>query len=258
MNLSHAPMWMCALALLAPPTYADLTMNGRSSVAAMGMQGSGQEKVWLDKTLMRRDMTDRGKAYSNLYDFKAKEITIVDHSLRQATVYGMTSLKQQTDASVDSKAVKVEVRPTGRTHTLQKWPCTEHTLSMGMPAEIGGEKLNFEMQGTIWLARNTTEQSETAAILKLMQDPDFFMGVPALAKSSPVQARGISEAIRRVAPMGLLCSVDVALKYEGTGRIAALSSKLASRISLTFDDYRTENIPKGIFEIPAGYHTVRQ
>jgi hypothetical protein len=159
---------------------------------------------------------------------------------------------------VDSKAIKLEVKPTGRIHTLQKWPCTEHTLSLGMPAEIGGEKLSFEMEGTIWLARNTAEQRETAAILKLMQDPDFFMGIPTLAKTSPVQARGISEAIRRVAPMGLLCSVDVSLKYEGSGRIAALSRKMASRISLTYDDYSTENIPKGTFDIPAGYQSIRQ
>lgn len=258
MNLPRVAMLMCALASLAPPSWADLTLHGRSTVVAMGMQGSGQEKVWLDKTMVRRDMMDRGKAYSNIFDFKAKEVTVIDHSLRQATVHATSSLKQQTDASVDSKAITLEVKPTGRTHTLQKWPCAEHNLSLGMPAEIGGEKLNFEMTGTIWLARNTAEQRETAAILKLMQDPDFFMGVPALAKTSPVQARGISEAIRRVAPMGLLCSVDVALKYEGTGRIAALSRKMASRISLTYDDYSTENIPKGAFEIPAGYRAIRQ
>ncbi len=257
MSPSRVLPLICALAL-APSAEADLTLNGRSTVVAMGMQGSGKEKVWLDKTLIRRDMVDRGKAYSNLFDLKAREVTVVDHSLRQATVYSTASLKEQTEASVDSKAIRLEVKPTGRTHTLQKWPCAEHTLNLAMPAEIGGEKLNFEMAGTLWLARNTPEQRETAAVLKLMQEPDFFMGIPTLAKTSPVQARGISEAIRRVAPMGLLCSVDVSLKYEGTGRVATLSKKMASRISLTFDDYSGEPIPKDTFDIPAGYRIVRQ
>jgi hypothetical protein len=257
MKLSPLPLLLCAL-LLVPVARAELTLNGRSTVVAMGMQGAGKEKVWLDNTRIRRDMVDRGKAYSNLFDLKAKEVTIVDHSLRQATVYSTASLKAQTDASVDSKAIKLEVKPTGRTHTLQKWPCVEHSISLAMPAEIGGEKLSFEMEGTLWLARNTAEQRETAAVLKLMQDPDFFMGIPTLAKTSPVQARGISEAIRRVAPMGLLCSVDVSLKYEGTGRVATLSKKMASRISLTYDDYSTESIPKGTFDVPAGYQVVRQ
>lgn len=251
------PLLMAAL-VMPSASQAGLSLNGRSTVVAMGMQGTGREKVWLDNALIRRDMVDRGKAYTNIFDLKAKEVTVIDHSLRQATVYTTASLRQQTDASVDSKAIKLEVKPTGRIHTLQKWPCVEHTLSLAMPAEIGGEKLSFEMEGTLWLARNTPEQKQTATVLKLMQDPDFFMGIPTLAKTSPVQTRGISEAIRRIAPMGLLCSVDVALKYEGTGRIAQLSRKMASRISLTYDDYSSETIPEDAFAVPAGYRVVKQ
>lgn len=256
MRLSAALLGLSAIC--SSLAQADLTLNGRSTVVAMGMQGTGKEKVWLSNTLIRRDMVDRGKAYSNIFDLKAREVTILDHSLRQATVYATGSLKDQTDAWVDSKAIKLEVKPTGRTHILQRWPCVEHTITLAMPAEIGGEKLSFEMEGTVWLARNVLEQRETVAVLRLMQDPDFFLGIPALAKASPVQARGISEAIRRLAPMGLLCSVDVALNYEGTGRVATLSRKMASRISLTFDDYSGEPIPKGTFDVPAGYRTVRQ
>ena len=250
---------VCALALCGfTPAHADLTLNGRSTVVAMGMQGNGKEKVWLDGHLIRRDMVDRGKAYSNIFDLKAKEVTIIDHSMRTATIYSTASIKEQTDAAVDSKAVKMELKPTGRTHTLQNWPCVENDISLAMPAEIGGEKLTFEMEGTVWLARNTAEQKETATVLKLMKEPEFFLGIPALAKTSPVQARGISEAIRKIAPMGLLCSVDVSLKYEGTGRIAQLSKKLASRISLTYDDYSSDPIPKGTFDVPAGYRVVKQ
>ncbi|HNQ05380.1 MAG TPA: hypothetical protein PKH69_12310 [Thiobacillaceae bacterium] len=241
-----------------PPSQADLILNGRSTVVAMGMQGAGQEKIWLSNTLIRRDMLDRGKSYTNLFDLKAREVTVLDHSLRQATVYATDGLRDQAGASVDGKAIKLEVKATGRTHELQKWTCAEHTLMLSMPAEIGGEKLNFEMDGTVWLARNTREQKETAAIVRLMQSPDFFLGIPPLAKASPVQARGISEAIRRLAPMGLLCSVDVALNYEGTGRVATLSRKMASRVSLTFDDYSVQPIPKGTFDVPAGYRMVGQ
>lgn len=247
------------LALLLPVlAHADLVLNGRSTVTAMGMQGAGVEKFWLSQSLIRRDMVDRGKAYSNIFDLKAREVTVLDHSLRQATIYATHSLKEQTDAAVDSKAIKLDVKPTGRTHNLQKWRCAEHDMNLSMPAEIGGEKLTFEMKGQVWLARNTKEQKEIAGILRLMQNPDFFLGIPALAKASPVQARGISEAIRRVAPMGLLCSVDVALNYDGAGRVATLSRKLASRLSLTFDDYSVEAVPKESFDIPGGYRIQRQ
>lgn len=248
----------CLLVCWLPQAQADLTLNGRSTVVAMGMQGAGKEKVWLEGSLIRRDMVDRGKAYSNIFDLKARQVTVLDHSLRTATVYSTATINQQTEAAVDSKAVKLTLKPTGRTHVLGKWPCVEHTLEMAMPAQIGGEKLSFEMDGTLWLARDVPEQKETAAVLRLMQAPDFFLGIPALAKASPVQARGISEAIRRIAPMGLLCSVEVNLKYEGDGRVAQLSRKLASRIGLTYDDYSTGPIPKDAFLTPPGYRVVRQ
>lgn len=258
MSRHLARLFACLFVFGVLPAQADLTLNGRSTVVAMGMQGSGKEQVWLDGTRVRRDLVDRGKSYSNLFDLKAREVTIVDHSLRQATVYATEALHRQTEAVVDSQAIRLEVKPTGRVHTLQAWSCAEHGLRLAMPAEIGGEKLRFEMEGTLWLARDAAEQKETAAILRLMQAPEFFIGLPQLAKVSPVQARGISEAIRRIAPMGLLCSVDVNLKYEGTGRIAQLSRKMASRISITYDDYSSAPIPKGAFDVPAGYKVTRQ
>jgi len=182
---------------------------------------------------------------------------VVDHSLRTATVYATQMLKQQTHAAVDSKALKLDLRPTGRTHLLQQWSCVEHDLRLVLPAEIGGEKLTFEMEGTLWLVRQAREHKEISSVLQLMQDPDFFMSIPPLAKAAPIQAQGISEAIRRLAPLGLMCSVDVDLKYEGQGRVAQLSKKLASRISMTFDDYSTEPIPAGAFDPPPGYRVVR-
>lgn len=253
------PLWVAVgLSLMAPPTLADITLVGRSAIVAMNLQGAGQEKVWLDSTQVRRDLLDRGKAYSNLYDMKAHEITVLDHSQHLATVYDMTVLKQQLHVAVDEKAIKLDLQPTGRRHMLKRWPCIEHRLDFAMPAEVGEEKLSFEMAGTVWLAKNTPEQKETAAVLKLMQAPDFFMGVPGLNRSSQIQAQGLSVAVRRIAPLGLLCSVDVDMKYEGSGRVAALSKKMTSRVSLTFDDYDTTPIAKGTFEIPQGYRVVRQ
>jgi hypothetical protein len=45
---------LCGLALAAPAR-ADLSLAGRSTVHAMGMQGIGQEGLWLRKTKLRRD-----------------------------------------------------------------------------------------------------------------------------------------------------------------------------------------------------------
>ncbi len=240
------------------PAHADLSMTGRSTVVAMGMQGIGQEGVWLRGNQIRRDLIDRGKAYSHLYDLKTREITVIDHSQRLAQVFTMASLNQQSDAKISSKDLKLDLKPTGRKHALQKWKCAEHEIEAAMPAEIAGEKVSFMLSGNVWLARDTAEQKETAAFVNAAQTPDFFMGIPALAKSSPAQARGMSEIVRRMAPMGLLCAVDVKTKYEGTGRMAALSNKLDSRIKLTYEQYGSAPLKPEVFDIPNGYRVERK
>jgi hypothetical protein len=237
---------------------ADLSMTGRSKVIAMGMQGIGQEGIWLHGSQIRRDLIDRGKAYSHLYDLKKREITVIDHSQRFAQIYAMSSLNQQTDAKISSQDLKLDLKPTGRKHALQKWNCAEYDIVAAMPAEIGGEKVSFTLTGNVWLARDTEEQKETAAFVNAAQTPDFFMGIPALAKSSPAQARGMSEIVRRMAPMGLLCAVDVKTKYEGTGRMAALSNKLDSSISLTYQQYGSAPLKADVFDIPNGYRVERK
>ena len=247
---------LCGLALAAPAR-ADLSLAGRSTVHAMGMQGIGQEGLWLRKTKLRRDMIDRGKAYSHLYDLASREITIVDHSLRQASVYAMSALNQDADARFSSKDLKLDLTPTGRRHQLQGWNCAESGIHVAMPAELAGETVSFEMDGTIWLAKNAPEQGDTAAFVKAAQEPDFFMGIPVLAKKSPGQAKGLSEVVKRLAPLGLLCAVDVETRYQGTGRMAELSRKMASRIAVTYDKYVTDTLKDEVFEIPKGYRVVR-
>lgn len=244
--------------LFSTPVRADLSLVGRSTVLAMGMQGVGQEGLWLRKSKLRRDMIDRGKAFSHLYDLSTRKITIIDHSLRQATVFSMSDLNQDADARFSSKELKLDLTPTGRRHQLQKWDCAEQKIFSSMPAEVAGEKVSFEMRGTIWLAKNAPEQNETDAFVKAAQEPDFFMGIPALAKKSPGQAKGMSEVVRRLAPLGLLCAVDVETRYEGTGRMAELSRKMASRISVTYEKYTTDTLKDDVFDIPKGYRVVKQ
>jgi len=255
---SAALLLALASVITTLPASADLSMTGRSIVIAMGMQGIGQEGVWLHGTQIRRDLIDRGKAYSHLYDLKKREITVIDHSQRLVQIYAMANLNQQTDASISSKDLKLDLKPTGRKHALQKWSCAEYDIAATMPAEVGGEKVSFALAGTVWLARDTPEQKEVAAFVSAAQTPDFFMGIPALAKSSPAQARGMSEIVRRMAPMGLLCAVDVKTKYEGTGRMAALSNKLDSRISLTYEQYGSAPLKADVFDIPNGYRVERK
>ncbi len=246
-----------SLCLFQPAARADLTMAGRSTVLAMGMQGIGQEGVWLRRTQIRRDLIDRGKAFTHLYDLDRREIAIIDHSQRLAQVYAMADLREQADARASAGDLRLKITPTGRRQPLQDWSCTEHRLEAAMPAQIGDEQVSFELTGTLWLARNTPQQKEVAAFIKAAENPEFFMGIPALAKTSPAQARGLSEVVRRLAPLGLLCAADVEMRYDGTGRLAELSRKMNSRISVQYERYSTDALDPALFAVPAGYRVVR-
>lgn len=241
----------------ALPAYADLSLLGRSTVQAMGMQGIGKEGLWLRNTQIRRDLVDRGKAYTHLYDLSTREIVIIDHSQRQAQVYAMTDLREQGGARASASDLQLQITPTGRHRALQDWSCAEHILEVAMPAQLGEEKVSFEMTGQVWLARNTPQQKETAAFIKAAENPNFFMAIPALAKSSPEQARGISEVVRRLAPLGLLCGLNLETRYQGTGRMAELSRKLNSRISVQYEQYSTQALNDELFRIPQGYRVIR-
>ena len=147
--MTHASVWLaCLVLIVATSARADLSLVGRSTVNAMGMQGIGQEGLWLRKTKLRRDMIDRGKAYSHLYDLASREITIIDHSLRQARVYAMSALNQDADARVSGKNLRLDLNPTGRKHQLQGWNCLENRIHVAMPVELAGVRVSFEMVGT--------------------------------------------------------------------------------------------------------------
>lgn len=257
MSLIKTCLFAFSLFLCATAARADLAVAGHSTVVVLGMQGVGQEAIWLDNTRIRRDLIDRGRAYTHLFDLESKEITVIDHAQRQADVHRLSELDNQQAAQIGGKDVKMDIKATGNKRTLQKWQCVEHKLLLTMPVDVGGDKLDFQLSGNVWLARNTAEQGETATFIKATRNPEFFLSVPALARASPVYARGLSEAIRRVAPLGLVCSLDVDMRYEGTGRMAELSRKLASHLSVEYDRYETKPIPEGAFVVPAGYRVVR-
>ena len=84
------------------------------------------------------------------------------------------------------------------------------------------------------------------------------MGVAGQAIAADLSApeeRG--EVVRRLAPLGLLCSADLETRYDGTGRLAELSRKMNSRISVQYERYSTEVLDPGLFAVPAGYRVTR-
>lgn len=236
---------------------ADLLLQGRSSVSALGAFTAGQEALMIHHNQLRRDVLDRGRAYSYLYDFGARRIVIVDHALRTAEVMLLDDLKSAA-AKGARAGFKMDLDKTEKSYAVRHWQCVEHNLSVSLPAELGGEQVNFQLNGRVWLAKNTPEQKEMQAFRSAAASPEFLVGLPAVAKITDDQAQAVGEAIRRIANMGVLCAFDVQSRYDGTGRMALLSQKMPTRLSLTYENFKTDAIDERAFGVPIGYQIIRK
>lgn len=243
--------------MIATPARADLTLKGRSSISSAGTPAIGQETLTLSGTKLRRDYVDRGKAHSFIYNPDTKVVTVLDHSFRRAEVYGMTALSKSTRAQVVEQGIKLELKPTGKKHTLQKWICEEQQLLASMPGTLGAEAVTLVLEGTVWLADKVPEMKEAQAFVKAARAPEFFIGVPAFANASPAQAAALNELIQRVAPEGLPCAARIDVKYEGGGAMANLARRMATRLELEVQSYDTTPVDANAFNMPQGYMNLR-
>jgi hypothetical protein len=250
----------CALCagLLTPVAHADLTLIGHSSVASLGIPAIGQERLMFKGTKLRRDVIDRGRSYTYLYDPAAHQVAVLDHGLQQVELHGMKTLAGDTDSKFNSQQMKLSVTPTGRTQPLRHWTCAEHKLAIVMPAQLGTDPVTLSLTGSLWLARNVAEQAELAPMLKAAKSPDFFIGIPAFAKAAPAQAGALSEAFARIGPMGMVCSAEVEASYAGEGRMVELAKRLGTRLGLTIEQFNTDALPAEAFMVPTSYRVMQR
>lgn len=247
--------WLAGCVLLSVSTtaLADFVLSGRSSVVAMSMNAAGREALSVRDHLMRRDLTDRGRAYSYIYDLKRKEIILLDHLMRTAQVQG---LKAHTKASTPAN-LKLTLEPTGRTAKLGDWNCEEQNLAASMPTEMGQEKVKVVLEGTLWLERKASERKELAPFVRAIDTDDFFVGAQTPGKPAPPQGRVFNEVIRKILQRGMVCAADVQFKYEGGGPMADLARRMATRAGMAYETLEDGDLKTDIFTIPAGYHVER-
>ena len=232
----------------ALPVQADFTLVGRSTLTALNMPNQGREVLYVKKHQMRRDLSDRGRAYTYLYDLRRNEVILVDHFLRQYERHVLSSGKAARPAGV-----RLDLDPTGRQHPLADWSCEEHALTASMASTLGQEKVTVVLQGQVWLERRAKARKEIEPFVKAVEAEDFFVGAATPGKPASAQAEGINEAMRQVLGKGMVCAAEIQVKYEGGGPMADLARRMATRASLVYESISDEALADGVFVPPAGY-----
>lgn len=248
---------LLALLAVSPICAMGLQLLGQSQTGAMGMPLTSQERVWLTDLSIRRDFTDRGRAYTHLFDLEKKQAVIIDHFSRTAQVHDLAGLGASTEASAPGDGLKMKLELTGNARPLQSWNCKEHELAASIPARLGNEETIFHLKGKIWLASGVPEQVAIKNLVGAAKKPGFYLGIPALAKISPAYAQVMNELLRKMAPKGLPCAGELEGNYEGNGPMANLARKMPNKGSFAFQQYSAENIKPDTFAVPPGYRLMQ-
>ena len=237
------------------PVQADLKLTGFSQVSVLNQTSRSQEVFFLKKDRLRRDLTERGRGYTYLYNLKQRELVFIDHLFRQAEVRKVESSNPKGAELV--KPLKLELLPTGRKHELTPWECQEYQLKASLPGQVGQEGVTVHLNGQVWLAPNARETRALEPFVKTLPAQDLFIGVPSQGRAAPTQVQGVNEVLRRVLPKGMLCAFEIQVDYEGPGPMANLARRMATRLSLVYESIVTDDIKDELFEIPAGYQISR-
>jgi hypothetical protein len=246
-----------ALAALLPlPAGADLVMSGRSSVAAIGLPSIGQERLMLKANQVRRDLIDRGRAYSYLIDLDKRQVSVLDHALRSAEVFTLGGARRAKLAG--KKPIRISLARAQGEFAIRHWQCLEHSLQAETAAILGTEPATFRLRGSVWLAAKTPEQADMETLGKAADQPNYLLGLPSMAGIPADQAEVVGEVLRQLVGKGMLCALDLEARYAGSGRMAELAGKMATRLTVFYTDFSVQAIADESFTIPAGYRVTRK
>ncbi len=256
------PLAMAVLVATAPSAapgathaHTHVTLNGYSQVTALGRPSRSQETLYLRKDRLRRDVTERGRSYTYLYDAKRQELIILDHLFRQAEIRRLEPAARKKPGR--QSELRLELSPTGRGQELPPWRCLEHHLRASLPGRLGQEQVTVTLDGQVWLAPNTREQRLLEPLLKAIPAGDLLVGLPAPGQPATTQVQGLNEVLRRVLPKGMLCAFDLQVDYAGEGPMANLARRMATRVALMYERLEVTTLQDALFEIPAGYQVMR-
>ncbi len=215
---------------------------------AMNMTQAGREALMVKDHRMRRDLTEQGRSYSYLYDLKTKEVTLIDHLMRTAEVRTLAS-----HARTQAGNLRFSIKPTGRQTPLGDWTCEEFTLSASMPVVWGQETVTVGIDGQVWLDRKASERKELAPFMKVVENEDFFAGVPTPGRAASPQVKVFNEVGRKLLGRGMVCATDVQFKFEGNGPMADLARRTPTRVGMAYETQTDKDLPDTVFAVPAGY-----
>jgi hypothetical protein len=249
---------VCALvicALASSPASADVTLKAKSSgKGPIGGASEGETTTYVKGMKYRADQSAGNRQTSMMMDAGSTQMVMLNHDKKEADVFDMAKMAESMGQAVSVSDIKSSFTATGKTRQIAGATCTVYDVVVTVPVKIANMAMAMSMSGPYCLVKNGPGQADFAAFYKAAAERGFIFGDPRAAKASPGQARAMTEMYQKMSELGVPFAMDVTMKMEGEGPMAAMMAKMGGNtMSNEVISVSTETIADAMFEIPAGY-----
>ncbi|MGD9904440.1 MAG: hypothetical protein AB7U83_13325 [Vicinamibacterales bacterium] len=246
-----------ALAGLATPSVADVTLTQSVSGKALGINGNATTTTYIKGARLRTEMVTGNTTRITIFDLDAQKMYAFDSKKKEADVYSLGQLQADMAKAVDVTAMTATFEVNGQTRDFAGRSATGYDMQMSVPTALGGGdmKMTLVMTGPVWIVKGAPGSADWAGFYAQAADKGFIVGDPRAAKASPGQSKAMTELYRKMAAVGgIPYQMEMTMKSEGSGPLAGLMAKMGGgSMTTTTTDVTAGPLADDLFAPPAGY-----
>jgi len=245
--------WMVLAALFwcLPEAMADVTLKGTSSGKGIGQLADGESLTYIKGLRMR---SDSAGGRSTIIDAERGRMILLNHKKKQAEVTDTRDISKQLE-KISGEGIQASLKSTGRTRQMLGETVEEYQVTIRIPiSPAPDQSVVMVMSGPAWIAPDSPARRDFGQFYLAAAEKGLFFGDPQAAKAQPGPAKAMTELYRRMAEAGVPYSMEMQVKFEGEGMLAAMMSRMASSsFQNTINEVSVGPLSDDLFEIPAGY-----
>lgn len=248
-RLVWVSLFCCAI---ASPAHADVTLKSKGGGTGMVGAVSGDMTQYVKGLKTRTDQTTGGgKHTTTIIDIVARQMIVLDHDKKEASVVDMTSLSDSL-AKIGASDITTSIAPTTQTRQIAGQSCTVYDLKVAVPMQMANSQMKMVMSGPQCLVKNGPGQADFQAFYQAASERGIFLDA-AQAKARPAAAKAMTDMYRKMAELGVPFATEMKIGIEATGPMAEMMKKMDNTITTEVIEVSTAPIAATMFDIPAGY-----
>ena len=243
------------------------TMSMEGNAPGMAGQQMPTMTQWIKGTKSRADMEAGAVRTSSITDAANRRVYIINHADKSVQVFDGTPVP--ADKTLPAPKMEISLKNTGRTRTVQGVECTESTFSITLsmsemmgnaqvPPEAAAmlQGVRMRMDGSIWAATTGPGAAEYIAFSKAQAAANMQA---VLAGAMPTMSGGLDQVMTAMQEaQGIPYLTEMTMTIEGTGQVVEMMRQMGPmKMRMEVKSVETDPVPDSLFEIPAGYSTVK-